>query len=274
MLTHASIAKELGFGAINGVFRYNEDYVRKHDEVVAFLIDVLEPACEKFQEKQYGLMFDIIHRSRPLLKRRADKIAWVDFFSSLNVARLSGTVGDVIDLTLRQELFGQPRALVERQRKLEAALRELQPGEELREPRRLTEFQKLRSVAYGEMIALSGYLNERTPFSTQHGTKGEEYDSVVAVFGGGWTKYNFPGMLADFESRSALTGDKLKKFERSRNLFYVACSRARRDLVLLFTTEVTTGALTVLEDWVGAPNVIAVRYSADGAPVNLPDANY
>jgi DNA helicase-2/ATP-dependent DNA helicase PcrA len=71
-------------------------------------------------------------------------------------------------------------------------------------------------------------------------------------------------MLADFPNRQSLSVDDLKRFERSRNLFYVACSRARENLVILFTTEVPENALKTLESWVGASNITAVPYSSKG----------
>ncbi|MDH6112551.1 DNA helicase-2/ATP-dependent DNA helicase PcrA [Kitasatospora sp. MAP12-15] len=265
MLTHSSIAKELGFGEINDVFKYNDDYVRKQDEVVAFLLETLEPACEFFRSKKYGQMFDVLRRSRPRMKSHSDKTGWVDLFRQLDVARDRGTVGDVLDLVLKQGYFSPPRAISDRQRRWKSALSDLAPSEVLAEPRRIVEYGKLRDVQYRQIIALREYVDERTPFSTQHGVKGAEYPSVLAVFGG-WTRYNFPKMLADFPHRGSLDAEDRKRFERSRNLFYVACSRAQQDLVLLFTTELSKDALQTLEEWVGPANIIAVSYSSDGTP--------
>ncbi|MGE7434189.1 UvrD-helicase domain-containing protein [Kitasatospora sp. NPDC001175] len=267
MLTHSSIARELGFGSIDRTFKYNDDYVRKSDEVVAFLLDVLEPCCDYFGSKQYGLMFDLLKRSRPRMMRRADKIGWTDLFDRINVARNAGTVGDVLDIVLEQTYFAPPRTVVGRQRKWELAQGELEHGQELSEPRRLVEYGKFRNVNYREVVALREYVQESTPFSTQHGVKGEEYPSVVAVFGG-WSRYNFPMMLADFPSSATFTDDDRKRFERSRNLFYVACSRARKNLVLLFTTELSDGAIQTLEHWIGHSRITGVCYSPEGDPVS------
>ncbi|MFJ4032243.1 UvrD-helicase domain-containing protein [Streptomyces griseoluteus] len=263
MLTHSSIATEVGFGGVDRVFRYNEDYVRKRDEVVAFLLDAFEPACEHFQNKQYGLMFEILKRSRPRMQKRSDKAGWVNLFTDFNSARANGTVGDVLDLILAQRYFAPPQAVYDRQRQWERALKEQDPTQITGLPRRLKEYGELRSVRYGEVLALRQYVEENTPFSTQHGVKGAEYPTVLAVFGG-WALYNFPRMLADFPNRGALGGDDLKRFERSRNLFYVASSRARENLIALFTTELPQDALQTLESWVGAPNVTAVPYGPEG----------
>lgn len=263
MLTHSSIASELGFGGVDRVFRYNEDYVRRRDEVVAFLLDAFEPACEHFRNKQYGQMFEVLKRSRPRMQKRSDKTGWVNLFTDLESARANGTVGDVLDLILAQKYFAPPQAVYDRQRKWERALREQDSSQNTALPRRLAEYGKFRSVRYGEVVALRQYVEENTPFSTQHGVKGAEYPIVLAVFGG-WTLYNFPRMLADFPNREALGGDDLKRFERSRNLFYVASSRARENLIALFTTELSKDALQTLESWVGASNITAVPYGSEG----------
>ncbi|MFE1842670.1 UvrD-helicase domain-containing protein [Streptomyces sp. NPDC059515] len=263
MLTHSSIASELGFGGIDRAFKYNEDYVRKRDEIVAFLLDVVEPACEHFRDKRYGRMFEVLKRSRPRMQKRSDKTDWATLFTNLDSARANGTVGEVLDLILAQKNFAPPQAVYDRQRKWERALQDQDPSQGASLPRRVEEYGKFRAVRYCEVMALRQYVEENTPFSTQHGVKGAEYPTVLAVFGG-WTLYNFPRMLADFPNREALDGDDLKRFERSRNLFYVACSRARENLIVLFTTEVPKDALQTLESWVGTSNITAVPYSSEG----------
>ncbi|MFD3956748.1 3'-5' exonuclease [Streptomyces bacillaris] len=128
----------------------------------------------------------------------------------------------------------------------------------------MASYGKFRSVNYREVIALRDYVEENTPFSTQHGVKGAEYPRVLAVFGGGWTQYNFPDMLANFSQRDSLSAQGRRRFERSRNLFYVACSRAQKDLVLLFTTQLSGSALETLKEWVGGVNIVDVQYSPEG----------
>ncbi|MER7624370.1 UvrD-helicase domain-containing protein [Streptomyces sp. NPDC126503] len=268
MLTHSSIASELGFVNIDRSFSRNEDFVRKNDEVVAFLLDVVEPCCDYFNNKQYGPMFDLLKRSRPRMARRSDKTGWTDLFKAINLARKTGTVGDVLDILLDQKYFALPQVISNRHRRWEHALRDLKDGQEITEPRRLVNYGKFRGVSYREVLALRDYVEENTPFSTQHGVKGAEYPRVLAVFGGGWTQYNFPEMLVNYPQRDSLSEQSRKRFERSRNLFYVACSRAQKDLVLLFTTELSSSALETLKTWVGEANIVDVHYSPEGTPIN------
>jgi DNA helicase-2/ATP-dependent DNA helicase PcrA len=79
------------------------------------------------------------------------------------------------------------------------------------------------------------FILENTPYSTQHGVKGEEYKDVVVVFDdteAAWTHYNFMKMLTPATSGSPTEGQN----EKSRKLAYVCFSRAEENLrILLFT---------------------------------------
>ena len=50
--------------------------------------------------------------------------------------------------------------------------------------------------------------------------------------------------------------DKRGKFESNRNLFYVACSRPKVRLALLFTQLLSPAALAQITAWFGAEHVI------------------
>lgn len=124
------------------------------------------------------------------------------------------------------------------------------------EPRRVTQLRKLRSVQYTEMIALDQFIDGHTPFATKHGVKGAEFENVVVVLGRGWNKYNFGQMLEWMHTTPP--ADKQEMFENNRNLFYVACSRPKVRLALLFTQLLTSNALKELIELFGADNVLAL----------------
>jgi DNA helicase-2/ATP-dependent DNA helicase PcrA len=48
-------------------------------------------------------------------------------------------------------------------------------------------------------------------------------------------------------------------YERSRNLFYVACSRPKKNLAILFTQLLSPSALATLNSWFGEENIITLR---------------
>ena len=133
-------------------------------------------------------------------------------------------------------------------------------------PRELEELEKLRAVPYAEIKALRKYLDGYSPFETKHGVKGAEFENVLVVIGRGWNQYNFGEML-ELASAQAVPAGKEAMFERNRNLFYVACSRPKRRLALLFTQRLSTKALATLESWFGADAIATVAASQEAPPI-------
>ena len=86
---------------------------------------------------------------------------------------------------------------------------------------------------------LEGYcefVGENTPFSTQHGVKGEEYQNVLVVFDdleAAWNNYSFTKMLTPNVSGTPTDG----QLNRSRKLAYVCFSRAEVNLRIILFTE-------------------------------------
>lgn len=53
-------------------------------------------------------------------------------------------------------------------------------------------YNRVKDVKFSEFQKLYEYLEGQTPFSTQHKTKGAEFDNVLVILdNGGWNNYNF-----------------------------------------------------------------------------------
>jgi DNA helicase-2/ATP-dependent DNA helicase PcrA len=84
------------------------------------------------------------------------------------------------------------------------------------------------------------YVNEESPFSTQQGVKGAEFDRVLVVldddegthFQFSYEKY-FGLKELSARDRKTLEDGGETGVERTRRLFYVCCTRARQDLVVV-----------------------------------------
>ena len=267
MLTHATIANELGYPTLPTVFRYNDSFTRKEDPVIEYLIDTIEPALSAVERRRYGELFDILGDGRrPILHSPVDKLRWNDLFRDLGSTTARGTVGDVLDLLRDQSLVALPSRVLKREQSLADALRSVDPGQDLKEPRNLVEHQKLRAIQYSEIRALGTYLADSTIFSTKHAVKGAEFDDVVVLLGRGWSTYDFAKMLATYPTRNSLNEKDRASFERARNLFYVAVSRAKHNLSLLFTQELDAVALATLNELVGEDHVVSISFSDELTP--------
>lgn len=87
-----------------------------------------------------------------------------------------------------------------------------------------------------EIFAYCDFVLENTPYSTQHGVKGEEYPNVMVVFDdveASWNQYSFSKLLTPGVAGEPTQG----QYERGRRLAYVCFSRAEEHLKILFFTQ-------------------------------------
>lgn len=253
MLTHRVLADEQGYSSLRDVFRYNDAFTRKEHPYIAYFVDVLEPACGAYSDNRYGLMFKCLGGGRPLLRSASEKADWATSMDKLIRLRQTGSVGDVLDHLLATKKPRLPDKLADREREL----RDFDRGGDEAMSSSLAEIAKLREVRYAEIQALAEYHTGHSPFETKHGVKGAQFENVLVIVGRGWNKYDFGEML-EFFSSGNVPAAKQEAFIRNRNLFYVACSRPKRRLAVLFTQELTRPALQTLGDWFGEDSVTAL----------------
>jgi DNA helicase-2/ATP-dependent DNA helicase PcrA len=97
-----------------------------------------------------------------------------------------------------------------------------------------------------ELHSYAKFLSKNTPYSTQHGVKGEEYQNVMVVFDdveAAWSQYSFTKLLVPQTAGIPTEGQR----ERGRKLAYVCFSRARENLrILLFTAQPAAARLELI----------------------------
>lgn len=245
MLTHRVLANEQGYSSLPTIFRYNDSFAKKEDPHLAFFVDVIEPACGAFLDRRYGAMFQALGTSMPPLRTPADKRLCTDSMKALIALRDDGTVGQVIAHLRKTRRPRVPDAIEDRER----ALERFPTHSAVEMPPSLVEVGKLHAVPYREVVALARYHSGYSPFQTNHGVKGAQFENVIVVVGRGWNVYNFNEMLELARDINHIPAGRKEAYERNRNLFYVSCSRAKRRLALLFTQELSPLAMQTVEEW-------------------------
>ncbi|WP_211219711.1 hypothetical protein [Nevskia ramosa] len=100
---------------------------------------------------------------------------------------------------------------------------------------------KMLACPAQELWPYERYISEGSPYATQHGVKGAQFDRVLVVLDeeeSNYNSYNYERVFADEQSRAAdraafeAGGDNT--WSRTLRLLYVCCTRARRGLVLAF----------------------------------------
>lgn len=259
MLTHRVLAAQQGYTSLPSVFKYNEAFTKKEHPHIAFFVDQLEPACQAFSKRRYGEMFTALGTKKKHLLHVADKSKWVQSMTRLIELRESNTVGDILGHLYKARLPQLPDSV----ESLELQLQKFDPDCAEEMPRMLKELRDLHQVPYKEIISVTNYLEGHSPFETKHGVKGAEFENVLAIMGRGWNRYNFDKMLSLARHYENIPVKDLKMYEDNRNLFYVACSRPRKRLALLFTQELSAAAMNTLQEWFGAQNVMPLAFLKD-----------
>lgn len=111
-------------------------------------------------------------------------------------------------------------------------------------------FHRVSQIKYEEFHNLYEYLEGRTPFSTQHKTKGAEFEDVFVILDNGrWNNYNFEKLFIGGDTTSA------KVVERTKKIFYVCCTRAKSQLAVYYD-QPSEAVIAKAIEWFGEENMV------------------
>ncbi len=111
-------------------------------------------------------------------------------------------------------------------------------------------YNRIKDVRFSEFQKLYDYLEGKTPFSTQHKTKGTEFNNVLVILdNGGWNNYNFGNLFLNSGTESVLI--------RTQKIFYVCCTRAKENLAV-FYHDPSPQVIAKATEWFGGKNVILI----------------
>ncbi|WP_433917488.1 UvrD-helicase domain-containing protein [Streptomyces canus] len=246
LLTHRGIAGNLEYASLLEQYRQlgshgPDDLMARNEPYIQYLTQI-EALCAAYQARDYVELTDLLGQGKRRITRHTDKRIISEAIRELDTVRATGTIGDVLDLMAHSPLLTVPGRVKDRERRRTVA------DLDERHKRQADFSNNIRGVSYLEVISVTQFIDELTPFSTQHGVKGDEFENVVVVIDDSvWTMYNIGKMLAGT--------DKPERTERSRNLFYVCCSRARRGLAVVFINDLPDGAEATARDWFASGTV-------------------
>ncbi len=97
-------------------------------------------------------------------------------------------------------------------------------------------YAALMRINYSQVIKACKVADEKTPFSTKHSTKGAEFENVLVVIDdSAWFMYSFDKFFSGDMSN-------VDRYNRTKNLFYVVCSRAENNLAVLGLSQLQAGS--------------------------------
>lgn len=107
----------------------------------------------------------------------------------------------------------------------------------------------LTLIPFRELLNFYDYLNDTSPFCTEHSTKGAEFDNVILIIDNSTWKQQYK-VSTLFGSSDHID----ERIERTLKLFYVAISRARNNLIVVHKNP-TPDSITGAKELFGEDNV-------------------
>nr|WP_255671833.1 UvrD-helicase domain-containing protein [Corallococcus sp. AS-1-6] len=237
-------------------------------------LGVIVPLVEAARNRREFEVIDLMRRNCPRLAQ--DRLVGADVSALLR--DIQKDLNALIELCSSESArarcvlnFVQEHELVSLEKKLIEALERKPTSEDASN----TSFKDDDSA---EGHALAAYLDcpasqiwhyrvhqsDESPFSTQQGVKGAEFDRVLTVIDeeeGSHPHFSYDKYFRLKEpspgNRHATTATKDPAIERTRRLFYVCCSRAIRELaVVVFTKDVKKAVVSIQESGLFPSNQI------------------
>ncbi|PPQ47515.1 hypothetical protein C5G87_15405 [Paenibacillus peoriae] len=119
-------------------------------------------------------------------------------------------------------------------------------------------FYDLMDLEYGQFRRLYYTVKETSPFSTNHGTKGAEFNNVVCfIDDNDWSSYSLDKYLEGMDIIGDVNTNNFDIQTRTRNLFYVICSRAKYNLAIVVLSELSKSSIREAKLLFGEENFIS-----------------
>ncbi len=261
VLTNKAIAQKEGFPALYKVFddRYIEVSDRMDNYLRQIQINDLCELCYNYENRFYNSIITSIKRNGYVIRKVEDKTRLKFLFDVLLQGDIS--INEALDFAFSNNLLKQSEAFkhlkennarfldeISSDLKYQEFCRHYENGENtynrmknsfvLASEEEFDDYKSKhqkenflrqlfsKSINFAEALNYYKYLNEDSKYITMHKTKGSSIDSVIVVMEEFfWTsEYDFSLLYSEDTS-------KHKKKETSQKLIYVACSRARKNLI-------------------------------------------
>jgi len=236
-LTHRLIARKAGFADLLQAFADRGSFAKDaltdgSDRRIAYFLEKVEPLAQAWEKGQIGETLGRLHGAGHRLASRAAKSGVRGALNTLIDKRGSGTVREVLETIRDGQLFPLTDDLSIRLANSQPILTpEMDEPAQEREQLEAKLYATLFALPYAQVAAFARFFMTSTPFATKHGVKGDEFETVLVVLddsGAAWNFYSFEKYLSGADDAA-----NPERAKRSRNVFYVCCSRARQRLAVI-----------------------------------------
>lgn len=262
LLSNSALSKKLHFENLYNIFA--DKYIEVKDEIERLCtklgwLDLAEMYLY-FGDNQYKNHNKLIHclkQNNYIIETQEDKANIVNIFQKIEPEKY--TISQVLDLLVKNKMYNESENRDEEIELMNRKIEENKSNKKLIEfsdnyknNSTLTKMEKAgititqedfdyyfnlmkdiefykrivsENIKFSEIINYKKYLDEKLEYITMHKTKGSSIENVIVVLDEYfWGAYNFEKLIKNEEGST---------LENTRKLFYVACSRAKKDLVII-----------------------------------------
>ncbi|MDD3182283.1 MAG: UvrD-helicase domain-containing protein [Alphaproteobacteria bacterium] len=228
-LTHRLIARKAGYQKLWEAYSNRGDFAKDsfqagEDPIASFLTQRIDRVLEAWRNGRVGLTISLIGVRKKSIAAMDEKRRVKETLDELDALASSGaTINVVLKLIRESELMPLPDELEET---ISGKIVAAEDGSS--EAKQQAFISELLSIPYQEVSNYRAVLENNLPYSTKHGVKGDQFKNVLVVLddaGAKWNQYSFGNLLVGRDKSE-------ERLQRTRNLFYVCCSRAIDKLIV------------------------------------------
>ncbi len=212
------------FNGISGRYEANS-----HRDKILKKLDVLNELIELYESKKFN---EFLKKTNFSIQNKNDKSKLKEIMNFLMFEDRK-TIEEVLDFSKKQGL-----------------IREDVDFDNYISAKGFYLWERIKKISFKEYRNSILYLKEFSPISTQHSIKGSEFDNVLVVLESNWNKYDFKTLFG-----KGSKNENVKK--RTRKLFYVCMTRAKKNLVIYMPTE-DLEIINSAKDYFGEENVLSI----------------
>ncbi len=246
VLTNKKIANDLWFENLLLIFthRYgrfwNEILNQRDNAYIDFFLNKIEKIIYYYENKNYLEFFNLFWKEDFKINKLEDRKILKSLILWLKDIRNKETIWNVLNYIYDNKILEKTQRIILFENYL---LKEFEEEEKIQRQEKNNKLKEdLMSLNYNEVINYNNYIENKTPYSTQHWTKWAEYDNVLLVIDDNhrWYKYRWFDKLVSWKILNKDDKKALENQERLLNLLYVSVSRAKKKLVTLYLSNLDT----------------------------------
>lgn len=270
VIVHRMAALRLGFGDLYSAMndkapdKFSDGFLEGSAWPLRPFISFILPLLVAVEAKREFDTMALLRKHSPLLKRDglremrlAEGLAQLRTattrLTAMMAAGSAATVKDVLILVQQQQLFGiEPRLLSYLEEAGEdggdgvvgAVAQDDGAGDDEDDTelaKEIAAMQAFLACPARQFVSYQTYTQQASPFATQQGVKGAEYDRVMVILDdeeGTHRQFSYDKYFAvkdpSKEDLKKMAAGEETSIDRTRRLFYVCCTRALSDLVVIY----------------------------------------